>query len=46
MAVVVPGETSKKLPPTCLGRKDLASARWAEEGILDSVGAMLVAGVD
>lgn len=36
-------ETSKKLPLTCLWRKDFALAQWAEEGIPDSVGAMLVA---
>lgn len=35
-------ETSKKLPLTCLWRKDFSLAQWAEEGIPDSGGAMLV----
>ena len=41
--VTATGVTSKKLPLTCLWRKDFALAQWAEEGIPDSVGAMLVA---
>lgn len=32
-------ETSKKLPLTCLWRKDFALAQWAEEGIPDGGGA-------